>query len=451
MSALSDRNHQEGLYRNSDFIKFWSGQSISLVGSQVTALALPLTAAITLQATAMQMGVLTAIQYAPFLLIGLFVGVWVDRLRRRPILIAANLGRGLLLGLIPVAALLGVLNIGQLYALGFLTGVLTVFFDVAYVSYLPGLVGREQLVEGNSKLQISFSTAAFVGPGLAGVLVQWLTAPVAIAVDAVSFFVSAVFLCLIRRHEPEPPPVSQRGVWSEIREGLRPLISDPITLAIMVGTATSNFFINLQIAVRLLYITRDLRLGPAMLGFMFATASIGGLVAAVFARKISRFAGIGPTLICTQLLVGISALALPLAGGGYWTIIIIIMASMVLWGFAMMTYDITEISFRQFITPDTLLGRVSASRRLVTWGVALPGALLGGVLGETLGFRTTLFIGGGGVVCAALWTIFSPTRNLYHTTAGMAAAEASAAAPPAQVRLEEAAAHGVEAPAARNG
>jgi MFS family permease len=433
MSSLSDHNKQEGLYRNSDFIKFWSGQSISLVGSQVTALALPLTAAITLQATAMQMGVLTAIQYAPFLLFGLFVGVWVDRLRRRPILIAANLGRGLLLGLIPVAALLGVLHIGQLYALGFLTGVLTVCFDTAYVSYLPGLVGREQLVDGNSKLQISFSTAAFVGPSLGGVLVQWLTAPVAIAVDAVSFFVSAVFLCLIRRHEPEPPPVSQRSVWGEMREGLRPLISDPITLAIMVGTATSNFFINLQISVRLLYITRDLRLSPAMLGFMFATASLGSLVAAVFARKISRLAGIGPTLICTQLLVGISALALPLAGGGYWAIIITIMASMVLWGFAMMTYDITEICFRQFITPDSLLGRVSASRRFVTWGVALPGALLGGVLGEALGLRTTLFIGGGGVVCAALWTIFSPTRNLHHTTAGMVAAGAPAAAPPAQV------------------
>src|SRR5205085_4881813 len=171
---------------------------------------------------------------------------------------------------------------------------------------------------------------------------------------------------------------------------------------------------NLQIAVRLLYITRDLSLSPAMLGFMFATASLGGLVAAVFARKISRLAGIGPTIICTQLLVGISALGLPLAGGGYWTIIITIMASMVLWGFAMMTYDITEISFRQFITPDGLLGRVSDSGRFVTWGVALPGALLGGVLGEAVGLRTTLFIGGVGVVCAALWTIFSPTRKLRH-------------------------------------
>ena len=450
MSTPPDCNKQEGLYRNSDFIKFWSGQSISLVGSQVTELALPLTAAITLQATAMQMGVLLAIQYAPFLLFGLFVGVWVDRLRRRPILIAANLGRGLLLGLIPVAALLGVLRIGHLYALGFLMGVLTVCFDIAYQSYLPGLVGRGQLVDGNSRLQISASTAAFVGPSLGGVLVQWLTAPVAIAVDAVSFFVSAVFLCLIRRHEPEPPPVSRRGVWREMREGLRLVISNPIMLAIVAGTATSNFFINLQISVRLLYVTRDLRLSPAMLGFMFATASLGGLVAAVFARRISRLAGIGPTLIGTQLLVGISALALPLAGGGYWAIIITIVASMILWGFAMMTYDITEISFRQFITPDGLLGRVSASRRFVTWGAALPGALLGGVLGGALGLRTTLFIGGGGVVCSALWTIFSPTRNLRHATAGMAAAEAPAAAPPAQVRLEEAA-HGVKAPAARNG
>jgi predicted MFS family arabinose efflux permease len=450
MTPVPEHNKHANLYRDSDFVKLWSGQSISIVGSQVTALALPLTAVITLQATAMQMGVLTAIQYAPFLLFGLFIGVWVDRLRRRPILIAANLGRGLLLGLIPVAALLGVLRIGQLYALGFLTGVLTVCFDVAYVSYLPGLVGRGQLVDGNSKLQISSSTAAFVGPSLGGVLVQWLTAPVAIAVDAVSFFVSAVFLYLIRRPEPEPQPVSQRGIWSEMREGLRPLISDPIMLAIMVGTATSNFFINMQISVRLLYITRDLRLSPATLGFMFATASLGGLVAAVFAKRIYRGAGIGPTLIVTQLLVGISALALPLAGGGYWAIIITIMASMILWGFAMMAYDITEISFRQFITPDGLLGRVSASRRFVTWGVALPGALLGGVLGEAVGLRTTLLIGGGGVVCAALWPIFSPARKLRHVDDAGAAAEAPAATPSAQVRLEGAA-HGVEAPAARNG
>lgn len=450
MTPAPEHNKPEGLYRNSDFIKFWSGQSISLVGSQVTVLALPLTAAITLHATAMQMGVLSAIQYAPFLLFGLFVGVWVDRLRRRPILIAANLGRGLLLALIPVAALLGALNMGQLYVLGFLTGVLTVCFDVAYQSYLPGLVGRGQLVDGNSRLQISSSTAAFAGPSLGGVLVQWLTAPVAIAVDAASFFVSALFLCLIRRRETEPPPVARRGVWKEMGEGLRLVASNRVLLAIVAGTATSNFFINMQISVRLLYVTRDLHLQPATLGFMFATASLGGLVAAVFARRISRLAGVGPAIIGTQLLVGASALALPFAGGGYWTLISIIVASMILWGFAMMTYDINQLSFRQLVTPDALLGRVNASIRFVTWGAAPPGALLGGVLGEALGLRTTLFIGGGGVVCAALWTIFSPTRNLRHAVDAGGAVEGSAPVSQPHVR-RDGAPLGANAPAARSG
>jgi MFS family permease len=423
------RRDSNRVWRNSDFLKFWSGQSISLVGSQVTTLALPLTAAITLQATPMQMGVLVAIQYAPFLLFGLFVGVWVDRLRRRPILIFANIGRGLLLGIIPVAAWLGVLHIEQLYALGFLAGALTVCFDVAYQSYLPTLVGREHLVEGNSKLQLSSSGAFIAGPGLAGVLIQWLTAPLAIAVDAVSFFISAIFLCVIRKQETGPLLGSRRqGIWKEMGEGLRLVISNPILRAIVGGTATSNFFINLQISVRLLYVTRDLHLEPATLGFIFATGSLGGLTAAFFAKRISRFAGIGPTLIGMQFLVGISALVLPLASGGFWILVSTIVPSMILWGFAMMTYDITQISFRQAVTPDRLQGRMNASIRFVTWGAAPPGALLGGALGGVIGLRMTLLIGGIGVLCSALWTLFSPTRDLRRIPAEMMAAEPEAAA-----------------------
>jgi MFS family permease len=411
-------NDSGGLHRNSDFLKFWSGQSISLLGSQVTALALPLTAAISLQATPMQMGVLVAIQYAPFLLFGLFVGVWVDRLRRRPILMWANIGRGLLLALIPLAALIGRLSIEQLIVLGFLTGMLTVCFDVAYQSYLPTLIGRAQLVDGNSKLQISSSTAAIVGPSLGGLLVQWLTAPLAIAADAASFFMSAVFLSSIRKHEVPPVVYSPRqSIWKEMGEGLGLVTSNPVLRALMIGTATSNFFINVQISVRLLYVTRDLHLEPATLGFMFATGSLGGFVAAFLAKRISGFAGVGPTLILMQFLVGISAFVLPLASGSYWVLVSTIVPSMILWGFAMMTYDINQISFRQAVTPDRLQGRMSATIRLVTWGVALPGALLGGVLGGAIGLRPTLFIAAIGVLSAAFWTLFSPTRHLHEIPA----------------------------------
>jgi MFS family permease len=418
MSAQTESNSRQDsdrLWRHSDFLKFWSGQSISLFGSQVTTLALPLTAAITLQATPMQMGLLVALQYAPFLLFGLFVGVWVDRLRRRPILIFANIGRGVLLGLIPLAALLGLLHIAQLYVLGFLTGALTVCFDVAYQSYLPALVGREQLVEGNSKLQVSSSTAALAGPSLAGVLIQWLSAPLAIAADAISFFISAIFLCVIRKQEKPPRivPGSQRqGILKVMGEGLLLIISNPILRAIAGGTATSNFFINLQISVRLLYVTRDLHLEPATLGFIFATGGLGGLTAAIFAKRLSRFAGIGPTLIAMQFLIGMSALVLPLASGNFWTLVATIVLSTILWGFAMMTYDINQISFRQAVTPDHLQGRMNASMRCVTWGAAPLGALLGGALGGLIGLRLTLLVGGLGILCATLWTLFSPTRNL---------------------------------------
>lgn len=420
----------EGVWRNSDFMKFWGGQSISLFGSQVTNLALPLTAALTLQATPMQMGVLVAIQYAPFLLFGLFVGVWVDRLRRRPILMLANTGRGLLLGLIPVAALLGVLHIWQLYVVGFLVGVLTVFFDVAYQSYVPTLVGRPHLVEANSKVQISASTAALAGPSVGGLLVQWLSAPLAIALDAASFFVSAVFLSLIRKQEAGPPPGSERrSIWKEMGEGMRAVAAEPVLRAIVAGTATSNFFINMQISVRMLYVTRDLQMEPATLGFIFAAGSVGSLTAAFFAKRISRVAGVGPTIIGTQFLVGVSALVLPLTSGGFWFLIVTITASMMLWGFSMMTFDINQVSFRQAVIPDRLQGRMNASIRFVTWGVAPTGALLGGALGEVIGLRMTLLLGGVGVLFATLWTFFSPTRNLRQIPTETVAAEHEAAAP----------------------
>jgi predicted MFS family arabinose efflux permease len=209
-------------------------------------------------------------------------------------------------------------------------------------------------------------------------------------------------------------------------EGWRLVLSNSIMRALMVGTATSNFFINVQIAVRVIFVTRDLHLQPATLGFMFATGSLGALMAAFFAKRIARVAGIGPMLIAMQFLVGISALVLPLASGSYWILVITIVPSIILWGFAMMTYDILHFSFRQSVTPDRLQGRMTASIRMVTGGVALPGALLGGVLGGAVGLRMTLLIGGIGILCATLWTFFSPTRHLGQIPAEMIAEEPEA-------------------------
>src|SRR5437867_8121574 len=228
-----------GLWQHPDFLKLWAGQTVSLLGSSVTGLALPLAAVLVLNATPAQMGIMRAAQYLPFLLLGLFAGVWVDRLRRRPVLILADAGRALLVGSIPVAALLGVLRIDVLYVVALLVGVLTVFFDVAYLAYVPSLVPRDSLTEGNSKLEVSRSFAGMAGPALAGALVQLVTAPVALVVDAASFLVSAASLSLIRTPEPKPAALAHgRSIWRDAGEGLRIVGGHPVlrTLAGQLAT-----------------------------------------------------------------------------------------------------------------------------------------------------------------------------------------------------------------------
>src|SRR5919199_2128290 len=272
-----------GLWRHPDFVKLWSGQTISRFGSEISQLAIPLTAALVLGASPAQMGLLGAFEFAPFLLLSLFAGVWVDRVHRRPVLIVADVGRAILLGSIPAAALAGVLRIEQLYVVGLLTGVLTVFFDVAYQAYLAVLVKREHLVEGNSKLEVSRSVAQIAGPGVAGALVQLVTAPIAVVVDAISFVASVIFLLLIGA--PEPAPVRQAGtdgsVWSELREGLAVVIGNPLLRSIAGCTATSNLFGNAMQAIYVLYVTRELGLQPAVIGLIYAIRGPGALGGAV--------------------------------------------------------------------------------------------------------------------------------------------------------------------------
>ena len=241
-----------GLWQHADFMKFWLSQTVSLFGSAITSLALPLTAAIALHATPVQMGSLKAAQFAPFLLIGLIAGVWVDRQRRRPILIAADLGRALLLGFIPVAAVQGMLRIEHLYIAAFGVGTLSVFFDTAYFAFLPTLVKREQLVEGNSKLVVSISTSQILGPGVAGPLVQWFTAPVAIALDAVSFLLSALLLILIRTPEPVLSHPDQPKFWREFGEGVQVVLKNPLLRAIACCAGTVRLFSSMVDSVYIL-------------------------------------------------------------------------------------------------------------------------------------------------------------------------------------------------------
>ena len=272
---MSER--RTSLWRHRDFMRLWSAETISQVGSQVTLLALPLAAILILDATAFEVGALSSIEFAPFLLVGLPAGVWVDRLRRRPILIAGDLGRAVVLASLPIAYWLDALTMPHLYAAAFLTGIFTVFFDVAYQSYLPSIVERGQLTEGNAKLEISRSGAQLAGPGIAGALVEVLTAPVAIAVDAVSFLGSALFVARIRRPEPEVPasPAEDRPrMRSQIMEGLRYVLGHPLLRPIAACTAVSNLFSAMVTAILILFAVRELGLTAGMIGIALGIGNV---------------------------------------------------------------------------------------------------------------------------------------------------------------------------------
>jgi MFS family permease len=398
------------LWRHADFNWFWAAETASVVGSQVTMLALPLTAALLLQATPVQMGVLVAAETLPFLLVGLPAGAWVDRRRRRPVLIAADIGRALVLLAVPLAWLQGWLRIEVLVVVGFLTGLLTVFFDVAYQAYLPALVDRRHLVEGNSRLELSRSAAQIVGPGLAGGLVQLAGGPLAIVVDAVSFAVSAVCLGRIRRLEPDPPLGTAGSLWREIGEGLRLVVGNPVLRGIAGSTATWNLFGNIAQTVLVLFATRELGLNAGWLGLVFAIAGVGALVGALLAGPVAGRAGVGPTIIGAQVVGAASWLLLPLAGAG--SALSQLGVALAIGSAASTIYNITQVSLRQTITPDHLQGRMNATMRVIVWGTLPLGALIGGLLGEWLGLRPTLWIGAAGALLAGLWLWYSPLRTV---------------------------------------
>jgi MFS family permease len=403
-----------GLWRHPEFLKLWGGETISRFGSAISQLAIPLTAALVLNASPSQMGLLGAFEFAPFLLLSLFAGVWVDRLPRRPILITADLGRVVLLGSIPVAAALGALRIEQLYVVGLLTGVLTVFFDVAYQAYLPVLINREHLVEGNSKLQASEAVAQIAGPGIAGVLVQLVSAPITVAVDAASFLASAVFLAFIQTREPVPqrhaPGAS--SIWAELREGLAVVLSNPLLRSIAGCTGTSNLFGNALQAVYVLYVTRQLGIGPALLGLILAVGGPGALLGSVLAGKLANRFGLGATIIGASFLSGIASLLIPLASGSTVVVAAVLMAATFLTGVCNPVYNINQVSLRQAITPDRLQGRMNASVRFLVWGTIPIGALMGGALGEALGLWPTIVAMAVCSMLAPLWVLFSPVRML---------------------------------------
>jgi MFS family permease len=413
MRRLPNRLRRRGvLWHNRDFLWLWAAQTVSQFGSQITGLALPLVAIIVLDATTFEVAVLAVVDWLPFFVFSLPAGVWIDRVQRRPILIAADWGRALALASIPLAYLFDVLTLGQLYIVGLIAGTLTMFFDLSYQSYLPSLVERDELGEGNSKLEVSRSAAQVAGPGLAGVLVTAFTAPYAILLDALSFVGSALSLSRIKRRElnAERPREERPGFRAEISEGLRFTLRHPLQRPIIVFVAISNLFVNMLFAIYLVYAVRELDLSATTIGLIFSLGSVGSLVGALTANRVARTLGIGPGLITVATTGGLGLLLIPLATGDL-MIPFLVVANM-LWGFFVLNYFVTAVSLIQAITPDHILGRTNASRRFVVQSMIPLGALLGGALGTFIGLRPTIAIGAIGASVAVVPLLFSPLRRV---------------------------------------
>jgi len=407
------RLHMDGpLWRNGDFLRLWSGQTISQFGSQISGLALPLLAILVLDASAFEVAALGVAEFLPFILFSLPAGAWVDRLRRRPILIVADWGRAVALASVPVAYVLDSLTITQLYIVGFVVGVFTVFFDVAYQSYLPSLVAREELTDANGKLEVSRSAAQTAGPGVAGVLIGVLTAPYAVLVDAISFLVSALFLSSIRLGESIESAANgkREPLRTEIADGLRFVLRHPIMRPSLVYVALVNFFSNVVFSVYLVYAVRDLDLSPTAIGLIGSIGNVGLLVGAIIAPRLGTRFGVGPVLIVVAAISGFSLWLIPLASERL--VIPLLVASGVIFGFCAVVYNVVGISLMQAITPDRMLGRMTASRRFVVFGVIPLGMLAGGALGTTIGLRETMWIGAVGSSLCFLALFASPIRQV---------------------------------------
>ena len=384
---------RSGLTADPEFLKLWAGETISDFGDQITLLAIPLTAVIVLKASAFEMGLLAAVAAAPTALFSLPVGVWVDRLARRPILIAADLGRAVALSSVPVAFILGSLSMPLLYAVAFVTGTLSVFFLVAYQAYLPGLVGRERLVDANGKMNASSSLAQLAGPSVSGILVQLFTAPMPVVVDALSFIGSLIGVSLIRRPEPalERRP---RDMRAEIREGMAALLGQPVLRTLVVCASIFILLLSAQTAIFLLYLSRDLGLPPSVIGALLAIGSVGALAGALLASRVARRIGIGPSFIAGSLLFVGFAITRGLAAGPVTVTVIALAVAQLVGLFGASLFNVNGPSLRQALTPPHLLGRVNASYRFLVWGTGPFGALLGGTLGELIGLRGALLVTG---------------------------------------------------------
>jgi MFS family permease len=442
---------RRSLFRQADFARLWTAATVSLFGTQVSQIAIPFIAAVLLNASPGEVGLLVTVEFLPFLLFTLPAGVWVDRFPRKRILVLADLGRGLMLVSIPIAYALGGLTIWQLYVVGFVNGIMTVFFDIADQSYLPSIVDREDLVDGNSKLQVSASSAQILGQPFGGGIIALLTAPVAVLIDAASFLGSAGLIATIRGRgrdagapvgeaaaassldDVAPSPSSgaslvveaaaadpsvnpgastdpREGMRSQIADGLRYIVRHRFLASIAASTGTSNLFSNLAFAVFPVYAYRTLELSPAAIGTVGGIGGAGVLVGAVVSSRVASRIGVGPSIVGSMLVSGLGGLLVPLAPKDL--ALYFFAAAFFVGSMASVVYNVNQVSLRQAITPEHFLGRMNATMRFIVWGTIPIGSLIGAGLSEVVGVHETIWIGAILAMLAVLPVLFSPVRSL---------------------------------------
>jgi predicted MFS family arabinose efflux permease len=411
-SAPGFQSASRSLYRHADFMKLWTGETISLFGTRIGSVAMSFAAVITMRATPFQMGLLSAAGFLPSVVFSLVAGAWVDRLPRRPLMILADLGRTAVLATVPLAAVSGLLTMRHLYLVVLLAALLDLLFDISYRSYLPTLVAGEQLLDANGKLTASSSLAEVAGFSICGWLVQWITAPFAILIDAFSFLASAIAIAIIRT--PEPIPGRHRGerdLLREIAAGGRTIWSDGRLRALGVVALVGGFFPSLWNTLYMLLVVDALGFKPAALGMIFAVGGVSALLGALAAQRASDWLGTGPAMVLGLAVGGFAMVLPPLAHGAGASSVALLVAHQLVGDGALTIYLINTVTLVQTVTPHAILGRVNASLRFLNHSSTLIGLLVGGVAGQLVGLRPTMLVGAAGVWLAAGLLAASPIRK----------------------------------------